>query len=87
MQTLKKRLLYHYCQLYLTGNAWRCYLSVSGRSDDNLETIKKRLEIYEEKTAPVNDFYKGLNKYYAINGIGQIEEIFGRISEVIDSTK
>ena len=59
----------------------------SGRSDDNLETIKKRLEIYEEKTAPVNDFYKGLNKYYAINGIGQIEEIFGRISEVIDSTK
>ena len=51
----------------------------SGRSDDNLETIKKRLEIYEEKTAPVNDFYKGLNKYYAIIVIGQIEEIFGRI--------
>ena len=39
------------------------------------------------EAAPVNDFYKGLNKYYAINGIGQIEEIFGRISEVIDSTK
>lgn len=59
----------------------------SGRSDDNLETIKKRLEIYEEKTAPVNDFYKGLNKYFAIDGIGQIEEIFGRISSVIDSSK
>ena len=30
----KKRLLYHYCQLYLTGNAWRWYLSVSGHGRD-----------------------------------------------------
>ena len=56
----------------------------SGRSDDNLETIKKRLEVYELKTAPVNDFYKKLGKYYSINGIGEIEEIFGRISNVIE---
>ena len=57
----------------------------SGRSDDNLDTIKKRLQVYETKTAPVNDFYNGLGKYHAINGIGEIEEIFGRISEVIDT--
>jgi len=57
----------------------------SGRSDDNLDTIKKRLQVYETKTAPVNDFYKELNKYHAINGIGEIDEIFGRISEVIDA--
>lgn len=56
----------------------------SGRSDDNLETIKKRLEVYELKTAPVNDFYKKQGKYYSINGIGEIEEIFGRISNVIE---
>lgn len=56
----------------------------SGRSDDNLETIKKRLEVYESKTAPVNDFYKKLGKYHSINGIGEIEEIFGRISNVIE---
>ncbi len=59
----------------------------SGRSDDNLETIKKRLEIYEQKTAPVNGYYKSLNKYVAIDGMGTVEEIFSRISEAIDSKK
>jgi len=57
----------------------------SGRSDDNLQTIKKRLEVYECKTAPVSDFYKIKNKYAAINGMGTIEEIFGRISTAIDT--
>lgn len=56
----------------------------SGRSDDNLETIRKRLEIYHIKTEPVNDFYKELNKYEAINGMGSIDEIFGRIREVLE---
>ena len=57
----------------------------SGRSDDNLETITKRLEVYETQTAPVSNFYKNLNKYDAIHGMGTIEEIFGRIESVLDS--
>ena len=59
----------------------------SGRSDDNMDTIKKRLEIYHTKTAPVSDFYKNKNKYAAIDGMGTIDEIFGRISGVIDSKR
>ena len=59
----------------------------SGRCDDNLETIKKRLEVYISKTAPVSDFYKNKNKYAAINGMGTVDEIFGRISSVIDSKR
>ncbi len=55
----------------------------SGRSDDNLETIKKRLEVYQVQTAPVNDFYKNLNKYTSIDGMGTIDEIFDRISAII----
>ena len=57
----------------------------SGRSDDNLETITKRLEVYQTQTAPVSDFYRNLNKYAAIDGMGTIDEIFGRISSVLDS--
>jgi len=57
----------------------------SGRSDDNIETIKKRLDVYHKLTEPVNDFYKSRSSYTPINGMGTIEEIFGRISEVIDS--
>ncbi len=56
----------------------------SGRSDDNLETIKKRLDVYHEKTEPVNDFYKKQNKYVSVEGTGTIEEIFGRICEVLN---
>jgi adenylate kinase len=59
----------------------------SGRSDDNMETIKKRLEVYECKTAPVSDFYKKKNKYASVNGMGTIDDIFGRISNVIDSKR
>jgi len=56
----------------------------SGRSDDNLETIKKRLEVYHEKTKPVNDYYKRQNKYTIVDGSGDVNEIFNRICNVID---
>jgi len=59
----------------------------SGRSDDTLETIQKRLAVYHRQTEPVNDFYKKLNKFTSVDGTGTIEEIFGRISAVIDSKR
>ena len=59
----------------------------SGRADDNLEIIKKRLEVYHEKTEPVSNFYKNLNKYASIDGMGTIDDIFKRISAVLDNIK
>ena len=59
---------------------------ISNRSDDKLDVIRKRLEIYHQNADEVNNFYKKLNKYVAIEGIGTVEEIFSRISQVIDST-
>ncbi len=58
---------------------------IAGRSDDNLETIQKRLEVYYNQTKPVADYYKRLGKYEAVNGMGTVEEIFSRISKAIDS--
>ena len=46
-----------------------------GRMDDNEQTIKKRLEVYENETAPVLKYYKRYVKVLDINGIGSIEEI------------
>lgn len=60
---------------------------LSGRSDDNLETIEKRINVYEEQTSPVIDFYKKEGTYKPIEGVGDINEIFGRICEAIDSVK
>ena len=56
----------------------------SGRADDNLETIKERLEVYHDQTRPVDAYYDSLGKYARINGLGTIPEIFSRICEVLD---
>lgn len=56
----------------------------SGRSDDNLETIQKRLEVYETKTKPVNDYYKAKGLHARIDGMGTIEEIFQRIVKALE---
>lgn len=57
----------------------------SGRPDDaNPEVISKRIKEYNDKTAPVADFYKKQNKYYNVNGIGSVSEIFVAICAIID---
>ncbi len=60
---------------------------VSGRADDNLEVIKTRLKEYENKTKPVADFYAKKHKYYPLNGVGEIDEIFESIVKIVEQTK
>ena len=57
----------------------------SGRSDDNEETIKKRLNVYHTQTAPLIDWYKNDGTHHHVAGLGSVDDIFARISEVIDS--
>ncbi|MDR1343816.1 MAG: adenylate kinase [Tannerellaceae bacterium] len=54
-----------------------------GRSDDNLETIKSRLNVYHLQTAPLAEYYKKENKYNAIKGTGTIEDIFEQIKKIL----
>ncbi|MBE1614249.1 adenylate kinase [Flavobacterium sp. SaA2.13] len=57
----------------------------SGRPDDQDESlIRNRYEEYNEKTAPLMDYYKNQHKFYAVNGIGSITEVTERLSLVID---
>ena len=57
----------------------------SGRPDDaNPEVIGKRINEYNNKTAPVAGFYKDKNKFLSINGVGSVAEIFDMICGVID---
>lgn len=57
----------------------------SGRSDDNLDTINKRLEVYHNQTLPLRDYYINEGKYRSINATGSIDEIFNRIAEAIEA--
>jgi len=59
----------------------------SGRSDDNEETIKHRLDQYHTKTEPVKDYYKAQGKLYEIDGVGSIDEVNQRILDVISNIK
>lgn len=56
----------------------------SGRSDDNPETISKRLKVYHSTTSPLRDYYTNEGKYKSIHGSGAVDEIFARIVEAID---
>ena len=58
---------------------------VSGRPDDaNREVIEKRIDLYRKITKPVSRYYKERGKYRAINGMGEITDIFGRLSVKIE---
>ncbi|TDP57825.1 adenylate kinase [Flavobacterium dankookense] len=58
----------------------------SGRPDDqDEEKIRNRYQEYNEKTAPLMDYYKAQEKFHAVNGIGSIEEVTKRLSKVIDN--
>ncbi|MBR1883237.1 MAG: adenylate kinase [Muribaculaceae bacterium] len=57
----------------------------TGRSDDNMETVKNRLNVYHNQTSPLKEFYQKRGLYKAIKGTGKIEEIFGDIAAAIDA--
>ena len=56
----------------------------SGRSDDNEETIKKRLNVYHTQTSPLIEWYEGEGIHHHVEGLGTVDEIFNRIAEVIE---
>ncbi len=57
----------------------------SGRSDDNEETARKRLDTYHNQTSPLKAYYEQQGKYRAINGLGTIDGIFDLIKESLDN--
>lgn len=56
----------------------------SGRADDNEATIKQRLAVYEQQTAPLVEWYEKEGKRNAVKGYGSLEEINAALCAVID---
>src|SRR5574344_537026 len=50
-----------------------------GRADDNEETIKKRLVVYHNQTAPLIEWYKKEGVHFHIEGLGELDRIFADI--------
>lgn len=58
---------------------------LTGRSDDNEGTIKKRLDVYHNQTAPLIDWYENEGIHHHVEGLGTVDEIFDRICAVVDA--
>ena len=54
-----------------------------GRADDNPDTVRKRLEVYAEQTAPVANFYAQRHLLKVVDGVGPIDEVTDRITGVL----
>ena len=55
-----------------------------GRADDAPEAVRKRLQVYDEQTAPVIEFYRQHGQLTVVDGVGSLDEVFTRILEAID---
>ncbi len=55
-----------------------------GRSDDTPETVRNRLRIFNEQTAPVIDFYANSGRLIRVDGVGEVEQITERVLSAIE---
>jgi adenylate kinase len=58
---------------------------VSGRADDNLNTIRHRIAVYHQQTEPIAHYYLHHGNYFAVNGNHTMADVFLQIMRIIDS--
>ncbi|MGN2253800.1 adenylate kinase [Frateuria sp. GZRe12] len=65
----------------------RCQIrfQAENRADDNPDTVRKRLGVYAEQTAPVADFYAKRGKLQVVDGVGELDEVTARIKRALES--
>ena len=54
-----------------------------GRADDTPESVRTRLQVYNDQTAPVIDYYRQQGELTVVNGVGELDDVFARIIEAI----
>jgi adenylate kinase len=69
---------------------WTCDVcggKVVQREDDTEEAVRRRLDLYEEVTVPIVDFYDRVGKLAVVDGVGEGDDVFKRLVEVIDDRR
>ena len=54
------------------------------REDDNEESITKRIEVYEEQTEPMVDFYRSTGLLHTIDGLGSVDDVYIRLKKLME---
>jgi adenylate kinase len=61
----------------------RCGAKLIQREDDQEKTIRYRLKVYQDQTAPLVEFYQKQGILKKVPGTGSLEEVFGRLSSIV----
>ncbi|MEO8673441.1 MAG: adenylate kinase [Tahibacter sp.] len=59
--------------------------AAEGRKDDTPETVRERLRVYAEQTAPVADYYEHHGKLTVLDGVGETGDVLQRILSALPS--
>ena len=57
---------------------------LEGRTDDNEQTIRARMQVYEQQTAPLLEYYGQQELLSEVDGMGTVDDVAARIREVIE---
>jgi adenylate kinase len=60
--------------------------ATDGRSDDNEETIRVRLKVYADQTAPLLEIYRALGLLVEVDGLGPVDEVSNRVFAAIEGS-
>ena len=61
----------------------RCGGEMQQRMDDHEDTVKERLKVYDEQTAPLIEYYKAQGKLCTVDGMGTPDEVFAEVIKVL----
>ncbi len=64
-----------------------CGGDVSQRADDTPEAVNRRLDLYETQTAPLIEYYGELGQLAVVNGVGHPDNVFKRLTDVVESRR
>ena len=65
------------------GTCPKCGSEMQQRMDDREDTVKSRLTVYTEQTAPLIEFYKAQGKLFEVDGMGTPDEVFAEVRKVL----
>ena len=69
----------------VAGKCDKCGGMLQHRSDDNEPTVRNRLKVYEEQTAPLVSYFKAQGKLRTAKGVGSVTDIFKTVGDIIDA--
>lgn len=65
------------------GECDACGTALIQRKDDQEETVRRRLDVYDVQTAPLLNYYQETGRLIRVDGVGEMDEVFGRLQSVL----